>query len=128
MQTVLIDTVNKKVEICDVEDRLEAFYEKLNCNYIEITSRYIDGKLYNVMCDEEGEFVGAPVVSGFSERDGIMFVGNLMFFNDDGEGNLLGLNGEDIWHIMRSIHKHVGYFLVECEYTNPKYDKRKGVK
>ena len=104
LKTVLIDVVRKTVEDVEVKDDLDAFYEKLNCSMVEITSLMIGGVWYDIMCDEEGLLKNQPIVSAVQlETLDPMLVGNLMFFNYDGRGNLVSLDDTDIERIKDNI-------------------------
>lgn len=124
MKTVFLDVLNgKDAEVIDIEDQLEAFYEKLDCRSIDIVQRKIGGKWFAVMCDEEGLFRDPQVVSAINDIGQPMFVGNLMFFHETKDGEIIGLSDDDIDHILR----HIGRIytrtyelphstLTECEF------------
>lgn len=102
MKTLLLDAENREISVIDVEDDLDAFYEKLNCRCIDIPVRSIGGRYFDVMCDDEGLLKEDPVVSAIGSN-GVMLVGNLMFFHHDDEGNLVELSDEDISHIKKNL-------------------------
>ena len=124
LRTLLLDVENDKAEIIEIENTLDAFYDKLNCDCIDIVERKIDGKTFDVMCDDNGLFaVSKPKISAINDMGEVMFVGNLMFFNENGEGHIVSLSDADISHIMKNIrnmptYKYLdGYkMLTRCEY------------
>ncbi len=119
LRTVLLKVQNVDVPICkvtDVEDDLHAFYEKLDCDMIELPMRKIGNNRYLVMCDEEALLKADPIVSAMDEDFNAMLFGNLMFFNDDGEGGLLGLSDDDIENITSHIYDINDYKLLICSY------------
>lgn len=123
MKTILLNVEKETVKIIEVENNLEAYYKALNCDLIEIFERKIGGKWFDVMCDEEGTFKEPVKISAINDMGEPMFVGNLMFFHNDGEGNLVGLADDDIEHIKHYIQKMytnkfpAGYpMLTQCEY------------
>lgn len=123
MKTILLNVFDERVELIDIEPELDAYYEKLDCSYIDIVERKIGGKFFDVMCDEEGLFREPQKISAINDMGEPMLVGNLMFFKNDGEGNLVGLSDEDIEHIKSFIQKMytnnfpLGYpMLTQCEY------------
>lgn len=123
MRTVLLNVYENTVTEVDVKDDLDAFYEKLGCDLIEIDERRIGGKWFDVMCDEEGTFRDDARISAIDNFGNTMFVGNLMFFHNDGEGNLTGITEDEVKHLKRLIQtmytrKHPeGYkMLTQCEY------------
>lgn len=124
MKTLLLNVYKNQVEEIEIEDDLDAFYQALGCDMIEIPTRYIAGKPYSIMCDEEGLMREDVRISAISDFGEIRLVGNLMFFNDDGEGHLLGLSDADIKHIRQyiqtmytNLHPEGYLMLTQCEYS-----------
>ena len=122
LKTILLDVKNETVSTIEVEDNLDSFYEKLDCDLFDIVTRKIGGKYFDVMCDDEGLF-NDPKISAIDNYGEIMFVGNLMFFHEDNDGNLVSLSDDDIKHINKYIQKMCtkefpnGYpMLTQCEY------------
>lgn len=123
MKTLLLNVEDNKVELLDVKGELNEYYEKIKCDCIDITMRKVAGKYFDIVCDDEGLFKESPRISAINDLGQPMLVGNLMFFHNDGEGNLTGLHDEDIRHLLNNI-KHMytrkypeGYkMLVQCEY------------
>lgn len=123
MRTILLNVEKEKVEVIEVGNRLDDWYEALGCEMVEIDARRIGGRRFLVMCDEEGLLKGEPKISAISDMGDIMFVGNLMFFNDGEDGELAGLSEDDIKHLMRFIQRMStrnfpqGYpMLTQCEW------------
>jgi hypothetical protein len=123
MKTLLLNVKENKVEVLDVEGTLEEYYERLDCRCIDIQLRSIAGRNYDIVCDDEGLLVDNPRISAINNYGETMLVGNLMFFHNDGMGNLTGLKDEDIRHLLNNIqHMYTrkcpeGYkMLVRCEY------------
>lgn len=123
MKTVLLNVYDNTAEVIEIIDDLRAYYEKLDCDCIDIVMRKIGGKWFDVMCDDEGLFREPQKISAINDMGQPMLVGNLMFFHHDDEGNLTGLDAEDVEHIRRHIRTMYtrnfpeGYLmLVQCEY------------
>lgn len=123
MKTILIDVKKGTAEVIEIEDDLDEFYKVLDCRCIDIVNRRIGRKRFDVMCDDEGLLKGAPRISAIDNLGHPMLVGNLMFFNSNDEGELLGLSDIDIKYIMdriqlMSTHRYpYGYMmLTQCEY------------
>lgn len=113
MKTVLLNVENNEVKVIELEDKLEAYYENLNCNTIDIVERKIGGKLFDIVCDDEGLLKDDAKISAISDMGEAMLVGNLIFVHNDG----------DIIHILSHIQtmytrNHLeGYLmLTQCEY------------
>lgn len=122
MKTVVLDVYNEDVKVTEVEDKLEVFYRHLDCDVIDIVDRKIDGKWFDIVCDDEGLLKMNPKISAINGNGDPMLVGNLMFFHSK-DGELTGLSEEDIVHIRENIHWMYtiqypdGYpMLTECEY------------
>lgn len=123
MKTLLLNVEKNKVEIIDIEDTLEAMYEAIGCDIIEGYTRKIGGRWFDVVCDGDGCFRENPKISAISDMGEPMFVGNLLFFNNDGKGNWTGLSDEDIRHIGKKIlpfgtrnHPDTYLMLTQCEW------------
>lgn len=121
-RTLLLNVNENKIEILDVKGELEEYYEKIGCTCIDITMRKIGGKLFDIVCDDEG-LLKQSKISAIDDLGRPMLVGNLMFFHSDGWGELTGLTDGDIRHLLNHI-KHLstrkypeGYkILTQCEY------------
>lgn len=117
LKTVLIDVEHNRVEEIEIEDKLDAFYDKLNCRCIDIVEREIDGNRFLVMCDDEGWLKHNAIISAINSNGEIMFVRNLMFFHEDTEGNLVSLSKIDVSNILMNVTAFYGHLeLVNCEY------------
>lgn len=83
------------------EHSLDVFYENLKCDIFDIASRKIEGKWFDIFCDDCGLFVDNPITSAIvNNQPGL--VGNLIFAHHDAEGNTTGLTDEDIALIKRN--------------------------
>lgn len=100
---VLIDAITKTAMVKDVDDELDAYYELLGCHTIDIVSRKIGGKYFDIICDDEGLFSEDIVVTMIDKQMNPMLVGNLFICSHDGEGNTIGISEEDISTIVRSF-------------------------
>lgn len=121
MKTLFFDVKNCKFEIIETEkpDR-QMFYDKIDCDLIDIAVRKIDGKEFNIVLDEEGVLKEYPIVSAIDGKYDPMLVGNLMFFSGKTtpDGELIGLTEEEIDHILRSVRvMSLGRVVImNCEY------------
>ncbi|MBQ6223441.1 MAG: DUF3846 domain-containing protein [Solobacterium sp.] len=105
LRTVLLDVKKRNVKVVEVDDELNEYYKMLGCDFIDIVSRSIGGKEFDVMVDDEGLLKNGCIVSARSVDPEIneVLVGNLMFFNSNDEGELVSLSDDDIETIMRNI-------------------------
>ena len=123
MKTILLNVYKNEVSVIDIQPELDEYYKNLECDLIDIVQRKIGGKWFDVMCDDEGLFNESQKISAITNMGEPIFVGNLMFFRNDGEGNLIGLEDEDVQHIKDHIqtmytrqHPEGYQMLTQCEY------------
>lgn len=109
----LIDPDGKCTGRCKIPDTLEGYYKLLDCEFIDIVSRQIDGKYFDFVCDDEGRLKDHPKVSACGST-GVMFVGKILVCNHDGEGNEVGLTAGEFKTIVS--HVKVNSLLTGVEY------------
>lgn len=86
-----------KATIVEVDDDLDSYYKLLDCDLIDIVTRRIGGKYYDIICDEEGLLKDDPAVGMVNEFDGrVMLVGRLFICQHDGMGNQKSLSQTEI--------------------------------
>ena len=87
-----------------VPDCLDSFYQTLGCDLIEIISRNINGKPYEIICDEEGRFKdgNAPSILTFHGGEIVEdIVGKILIVGTaDDEGELTSLSEDDVKGIL----------------------------
>lgn len=76
------DMVYTKTQI---DDTLETFYDIIKTDSIEIIARKINGKMTQIICDEEGKLKQHQYISGISEEHNETLVGNLIIKSTDHE-------------------------------------------
>ena len=112
------------VEDIEIEDSLEEYYRILKCDTIDIVTRKIDGKTFNIVCDDNGLFKENPRVSAVNSHGEPVLVGNLFICNNDGPV-LTSLSDDDVSHILKVIGVAVRKeFGKRCAYpvlTNVEY-------
>ena len=124
MKALLLDTVGKTTTVVNPEG-LEDYYKMINCRCIDIVTRKIGRKWYDIICDDEGTFVEDPLISAIDNLGRAMLVGNLIICglaNDEGE--LTDLDANDILYIKKRIQpmytrRHIDeplLMLTQCTY------------
>lgn len=103
MKTVLLDVLNDDVKVLDIEEDLDTFYDLLNCSCIDIVQRKVNGRIFDIVCDDEGLLKNEFKISAIDSMNNPMLVGNLLFFHNDGEGNLSELSDEDVQCIIGNL-------------------------
>lgn len=106
IKAFLLDTENKTASEVDIEPSLAKYYELLHCDCIDIVERKVDGKIFDIICDDEGLMGDAPVISAIDGNSEPMLVGSLLFVHHNGEGETTGITSEECAHILRSV-RHV---------------------
>ena len=105
MKALLIDTVNKEVKQVN-PGGLEDYYDLIGCDLVDIVTRKIGRKYYDIICDDEGTFVEDPLISAIDDIGRVMFVGNLIICGKvNSEGDLTDLTSNDISYIKKRIQK-----------------------
>ena len=80
MKAVFIDAKNKTVSMIEVENDLQAMYDKIGCLLVQTVSW--DGEV--IVCDEEGRL--KPWTAGFQLGDW-RIVGNALIVGDTEDGD-----------------------------------------
>lgn len=112
MKGFLIDPYKRIARVVDFNDDLHEYYRMLHCELIDIVVRKIGGIPYNIVCDDEGAYRQDVRVSAMDDIGSSMLVGAILVAGmDDGEGNLLGLEAEDVMNIRRHM----------CHYASVKH-------
>ena len=82
MRAVFINAVDRRVEEVEIENKLEAFYEKIGCEMIEIL--HIGGR-HIAIVDEEGRLRNWKVGFRFPKSEGI--AGNALIVCEKSNGD-----------------------------------------
>lgn len=124
MKAYLIDVQNEKACVVETDSTLESYYKLLACNTIDIVTRKINGKYYDIIVDDEGLYSDDVRISAITPEGENMLVGNLLVLNcpdrNDEDGNERGLDDEDVQRISKKVstsmfrNGRVGITL-ECE-------------
>lgn len=102
MRSLLLNTNTNKVRAVKTKGDLDDLYRLIECNTIDIVTRQIGNKVFDIVVDDEGLLVENAKISAVDDFGEPMLFGNLLFFNNDGNGNLTELSEADI----KCIRKH----------------------
>lgn len=97
---VLVDAEHAHAKRATIRASLDGYYEALNCDVIEIPSRTIGGKRFDIVCDEEGTFREDIRISALDKNYQPMLVGSL-FVCKSQDGELISLSDAEIAHVLR---------------------------
>ena len=104
LKGLFINVEEEKVEVVEIEDELQSFYNLLKVDLITIPTFSIGGKDYAIVCDDEGllkENKISAFHSVYGEPSGL--VGNLFIVNNGECGELESLTDEDVNRIKRRL-------------------------
>ena len=91
-----IDPENNIAEERTIEKSLDSYYSLLRCDTIDIVSRSIGGKRYDIICDDEA-LLKAPTYASALDSDGHPALFNSLFVvKFDGRDDVTDLDDEDI--------------------------------
>lgn len=83
---------------------LEDYYRLMEVEIIDIVTRKINGKYYDIICDDEGLLKDKPIPTVFDTNREPMIVGNIIIAGlADEDGNMTDLTDEDIVAINASL-------------------------
>lgn len=105
MQAIFVDVYGTgRAQAVKVGHDLEAWYDLLGCQWIEMPRRWIGGKQFIIICDEEGTFRSDCRVSARNGNE-VMLVGNLLVVADDEneEGEVRGLTDAEVRYVMKHV-------------------------
>ena len=100
---VLIDVENNIAESVEIEATLDNYYKLLNCDVIDIVNREINGKRFDIVCDDEGLLKENPKISALDLQYKPTLVGNLFVCHVDVTGQECSLSEEEINHILECV-------------------------
>ena len=100
----LVDVLDDLSGPITISNTLDALYNVLNCDLIDITYLTLGTKEFCVIADDEGLLKGSPKISAVSETGKPMLVGNLLLVSADGGEDFESLTPDDISLIEEHIH------------------------
>lgn len=99
---VLIDVRNETAGVTTIPDTLEAYYDALHCDCIDIVMRTIGGRAFDIVCDDEGLLKDEPKVSAVNDLGEPMLVGNLFICKSE-DGELISLSEDEREYVMDHV-------------------------
>ena len=99
---VLVDVYGTgRIKKIRIRSELEDYYRVLKCRTVDMPTRWIGGKPFTFICDDEGLFVDGCKVSALDSDDEPALVGNLLIVAYDGGEDVRGLTDEEVRHVMQ---------------------------
>lgn len=99
---VLVDTINNEVKGIEIEKKLESYYELLNCDTIDIITRFVGDLRVEIVCDDEGLLKNDPITSALDYNCNPILVGNLFIVKFDNKSDITSLTDEEINYILNN--------------------------
>ena len=95
------------VEVCTIKngspsEELRELYRVTNCDCIDIAVRYVKGRPFDFVCDDEGLFKEKQFVSVLSKTHGVDIVGDVFICSHKG-ADLVSLTEDEIKFIKESV-------------------------
>ena len=81
----IIDAKTMEYKKARIENNLPTLYEIIDTDSIQVIARKINGKMTQIICDEEGKLKKHQYISAVSEEHNETLVGNLIIKSTDHE-------------------------------------------
>lgn len=105
-----VDPENFIAEPRTIDKSLEGYYALLRCDCIDIPSRMIGDRRFNIICDDEGLLKENNVVSAFDRDGSPMLVGALFVVKFDGKEDVTSLTEEELDYV--DFHIETGWTIL----------------
>lgn len=116
LRVLVMDAEKQELVVREIEDDLDEFYRIIgnDCRSIDIPSRKVGSKYFDIIVDDEGLLKSNPICTGIDAKTGdCMLFGTLIFTNTDDEGRTVSLTDEDIRIISNELA--VGLNMITLE-------------
>ena len=88
-------TITPHVRHISPDNVLHDLYNVLNCDLVTCTEIEVEGKLFDVWSDDEALLKDNPVPNLYID-DNLIIFGSIAFAKVDGDGNLIGLDSDEV--------------------------------
>ena len=88
-------TITPHVRYISPDNVLHDLYKTLNCDLVTCTEIEVEGKLFDVWSDDEALLKDKPVPNLYID-DNLIIFGSIAFAKVDDDGNLIGLNSDEV--------------------------------
>lgn len=108
MRTIKGFLVNEdKAEMVEIEEKLQSYYDVLNCDCIDVAVREIDGKEFDIICDDEGLFKQDQIVTAVNEAMQPQLVGAILVVQHDGQGDFQSLTDGEVEIVSNRVVQYI---------------------
>lgn len=103
MKSFILDAKKQETRLAEIEAELEVYYDIIGTDIVEIPTRYIGGKAFDIICDEEALLKEEKIPSAINPSGTMPLFGTLIFAHHNDEGEMIGLDEEDIKILMKHL-------------------------
>ena len=107
----LVDVMNGICGTVEIREgkHLEDMYRLIGCRCIDITVRRVNGRPYNIVCDDEGLLYDDPTVSAMGTDMRPQLVGNLILFGIAPDMDTRSLTDEELGEIDEAVREVIDF-------------------
>ena len=102
-----------KVEVKEIGNKIEDFYAEICADCIDIQERTIDGKTYDIICDDEAFLKGNCVKTVQSKRGDDWSIVNAVIICRQCQGEEIGLTDIEVARIMENLDPDTQNLIVD---------------
>lgn len=106
-----IDPTHGIAEPRTIEKSLDSYYSLLDCTCIDIVSRIIGDKRFDIICDDEALLKAPTFVSAYDRNDTPALFGSLFVCKFDGRDDVTSLSEEELDYV--DLHTETRWGLVD---------------
>lgn len=105
---------DKSSKVLKIDWTLKTIYELLKCDTIDIITRYIGTKAFNIIVDDEGALIRDNFITGMCLDANEKLVGNIIVVGlPDSEGDSTNLSEKDIMKINKQLKGGLLFYSFE---------------
>jgi len=106
---VLVNPEEGTALIESVPDNLADWYRVLDCSTIDIVTKKIGLRYFEIVCDDNGRLRDHPRASALNKRGKPVLVGRLFVCSSNLDGELTSLDAKELAYVM----EHVRYITTD---------------
>lgn len=108
-----VDPENCIAEPRTIDKSLEGYYALLRCDTIDIPSRMIGNRRFDIIADDEGLLKAPSFVSAYDIDGNPMLVGPIFVVKFDGKEDVTSLTEEELDYV--DLHRETGWSILDGE-------------
>lgn len=100
---VLVNPAERVARKATIPATLEGYYAALGCSCIDIVTRKIGGKAFDIICDDEALLKADPIPSACNYNGYGMLYGAIFICNYAGNGELASLTDDECMYVLKRV-------------------------